>query len=57
MRAQLQAWQDETVDYGMLEDSPEIKKAFVEYGIQSSSKYAEKAEKLRNAIEKDLISE
>jgi N-sulfoglucosamine sulfohydrolase len=57
MKNELATWQKETMDFGMIEDSPELEKAFEEYGVQSASKYQSKAEKLRNEIEKDLNPE
>jgi hypothetical protein len=57
MKNELATWQKETMDFGMIEDSPELEKAFEEYGVQSASNYKSKAEKLRTEIEKDLNSE
>ena len=50
MRSQLDNWQEETIDYGMNDDSPELKQAFVDYGIQSAQRYDVKASALRESI-------
>ena len=38
MRTQLKTWQEQTTDYGMLEDFPKLEQAFNEYGQQSAKK-------------------
>ena len=50
MRIQLNTWQQQTTDYGMIEDSHELVQAFVDYGIQSSKKHKLKEEKLREEV-------
>ncbi len=50
MRKQLKTWQEQTTDYGMFEDSPELEQAFIKYGKQSVKKHAAKAEKLKEEI-------
>lgn len=54
MRSQLMNWQDESNDYGMFEDSPELTQAFVDYGIQSSKKKSVQASKLRKRVEAEI---
>jgi uncharacterized sulfatase len=53
MRKQLEVWQEESKDFGLLEDSPELVKYFNEYGIQSEALNGPAAEKMR----KDVLNE
>ena len=57
MRSQLDNWQEETIDYGMNDDSPELKQAFVDYGIQSAQRYDDKASALRESIVAEIDDE
>jgi N-sulfoglucosamine sulfohydrolase len=50
MRRQLDAWQEEVKDYGMLEDSPELKKYFLDYGIESSALNGPAEKKIRDDV-------
>jgi len=54
MRRQLEAWQEEVKDYGMMEDSPELKKYFLDYGIESEALNSPAAKKLREDVLLDL---
>ena len=57
MRSELTSWQEKTRDHGMLEDSPELEQAFVDYGIQSAQRYDEKARALREVIAAEIDNE
>jgi uncharacterized sulfatase len=50
MRKQLEAWQEEVKDYGMMEDSPELKKYFFDYGIESAALNSPEANRLRQDV-------
>ena len=54
MKNELATWQEETMDFGMIEDSQELARAFEQYGIESAKKNREKAEKLRNSVLEQL---
>jgi N-sulfoglucosamine sulfohydrolase len=57
MRERLKNWQDETPDYGMLPDSPELKESFINYKSQSLENRFNKIESLRNSVEKRMEKE
>jgi N-sulfoglucosamine sulfohydrolase len=50
MRNALSTWQDQTTDYGMLEDSPAIVQHFIDYGVQSAASRVQKTESLRQYV-------
>ncbi len=54
MKEALSTWQSETTDHGMLEDSPELARAFEAYGIESSKKNEKKALNLRSGVMKQI---
>jgi len=53
LRRQLETWQKDVKDYGMMEDSPELKKYFFDYGNESAALNSPAANKLRQ----DVLSE
>lgn len=57
MRLALTAWQEETVDHGMEEDSEAIIQAFKEYGEQSRSSRAEKIQAVQDAIRTEIVEQ
>lgn len=50
MRKKLEAWQEETRDYGMLDDSPGLIKYFNDYGTKSALLNGPAAKKLRDDV-------
>jgi len=50
LKGKLKEWQTTYIDYGMQEDSEELKKAFAGYGVKSGAKYQEKIDKLEMAV-------
>jgi len=55
MRERLKTWQEATTDYGMQEDSPELIRAFEEYGKMSRAKVEAKTGKLRAEVLEEVI--
>jgi N-sulfoglucosamine sulfohydrolase len=57
MRIRLKKWQDETIDYGMKADSPELEKSFEEYKSQSRQSNRKRIEQLRKSVQKRIDAE
>jgi N-sulfoglucosamine sulfohydrolase len=57
MRIRLKEWQDETIDYGMKADSPELEKSFEEYKSQSLQKNKKRIEQMRKSVQKRMDKE
>jgi uncharacterized sulfatase len=57
LREQLKQWQNETLDYGMQPNSPELEKSFEDYKSKSEKNNRKKIENLKQRIQKEINDE
>ncbi|MCT4644146.1 MAG: sulfatase [Carboxylicivirga sp.] len=57
LREQLKQWQNETLDYGMQPDSPELEKSFEDYKSKSEKNNRKKIENLKQRIQNEINDE